>query len=59
MEIVIKAYPKAVRREEIDRATGYARSTRDTYIQKSISRKILDAIGHGEVRAAEVLFEGD
>jgi hypothetical protein len=56
LEIAIEHYPHDVLRERIDQSTGYKRSSRDAYIQRLISRRLLSA-GRGTVRATEVLFE--
>jgi hypothetical protein len=36
--------------------TGYKRSTRDTYIQRLQSRRLVEIVGRGEVRPSEMLF---
>lgn len=56
LELVIKAYPSVVEREFISEMTGYARSSRDTYLQRLSSRRLVDASGRGAVRASENLF---
>lgn len=56
LELVIKAYPSVVEREFISEMTGYARSSRDTYLQRLSSRRLVDASGRGAVRASEILF---
>lgn len=58
LEALIRAYPKAVDREAISSATEYARSSRDTYIQRLAARRLVVAVGRGEVRASETLMEG-
>jgi len=54
--VLIGAHPKAVFREEIDTATGYKRSSRDTYLQRLSARRLWEPSA-GKVRAAGVLFE--
>jgi hypothetical protein len=56
--VVVDAYPKAVERDAISQATGYARSSRDTYIQRLSARKLLVQQGRGAVKASDVLFAG-
>ena len=55
-EVVTRAYPKAVERTALDEATGYRRSSRDTYLQRLSSRRLIEQVGRGEVRASEQLF---
>jgi regulator of replication initiation timing len=56
-ELAIKAYPDPVQRESLEEVTGFKRSTRDAYISRSISRKVLEAVGPGQIRAAKEFFE--
>jgi len=56
LETVARAYPKAVERERISEATGYARSSRDTYLQRLSARRLVESVGRGEVRARAELF---
>lgn len=53
---VVAEYPKAVQRAAIDEIVTYKRSTRDTYLQRLAARRLVVAVGPGEVRAAETLF---
>lgn len=55
-EVVVAGYPEAVSREAIDEATGYKRSSRDTYLQRLGSRRLVESVGRGEVRASRTLF---
>lgn len=55
LEAVIGHYPDAALRSEIDEATGYKRSSRDTYIQRLRSRELVSTSQDG-VRAADTLF---
>ncbi len=57
LEIVAGAEGKPVEREFIDGATGYQRSSRDTYLQRLGARRLVVQSGRGEVRAAEELFD--
>lgn len=54
--ILINNYPQAVDREAISAATDYRRSSRDAYISRLASRKLVDITGPGMVRAADMLF---
>jgi hypothetical protein len=56
LRCVASAYPGAVLRAALDDATGFKRSTRDTYLQRLGVRKLVESVGGGEVRAAPELF---
>lgn len=56
LDVLVGAYPGAVERSAIDDLTGYKRSSRDTYLQRLSSRKLIEFVGRGEVRASEALF---
>ncbi len=49
------AYPVTLPRQTIDDVTGFKRSTRDAYLQRLGSRKLVTVI-RGEARASEELF---
>jgi energy-coupling factor transporter ATP-binding protein EcfA2 len=57
LEMALDAYPKTVTRDLISEETGYARSSRDTYIQRLGAKKLIATVGRGEIKAAEVFFE--
>lgn len=52
---LIAAYPNALPRSDLDDATGYKRSSRDAYIQRLKSRRLVETRG-SEVAASETLF---
>lgn len=56
LDVLVAAYPDAVPREQIDEQTGYKRSSRDTYLQRLRSRRLVENVGSGQVRASEDLF---
>jgi hypothetical protein len=56
LEVLVGQYPKVVDRERISELTDYARSSRDTYLQRLSSRKLIVPVGRRQVRAAEALF---
>ena len=56
LEVLVQHYPNAIGRDQIDEATGYKRSSRDTYLQRLGSRRLVESAGRGEVRASELLF---
>lgn len=48
--------PAGLSRESLEEATGYKRSTRDAYIQRLQSRRLVEIVGRGEVKPSENLF---
>lgn len=56
LEILIKAYPHEVSRNELTEFTSYKQSARDTYISRLASRELLIIAGPGMVKASENLF---
>lgn len=57
LEILLAAYPAAVAREALSEQTGYARSSRDAYLQRLSARRLVSAEGRGAVVASKVFFE--
>jgi len=55
-EIVCDAYPDRVDRAAIDAATGYRRSTRDTYLHRLAARRLIETDRRGLVAASRELF---
>lgn len=56
LEAVIAAHPGAVSRDAISTTTGYLRSSRDTYLQKLASRRLVICQHGGAVSASSELF---
>ncbi len=56
-EALVSAYPATISRDSLEEATGYKRSSRDTYVQRLRSRQLLEVVGRGELRASGELFE--
>lgn len=56
LEVITSHYPQVVAREDIDEATGYKRSSRDTYLQRLAARQLIVSDGRGTVRAVNELF---
>lgn len=57
LRVAVAAYPDDVARDAISEATGYKRSTRDAYIQRLTTRRLLSiAPGRSAVLASETLF---
>lgn len=52
----VKTYPGTADRDAISEATGYKRSSRDTYIQRLVARRLLTT-ERGAVRASDELFD--
>lgn len=52
---LVAAWPDGVARDDISDATGYKRSTRDTYLQRLRARKLVT--NEHETRAADNLFD--
>jgi uncharacterized protein len=57
LAILVNAFPGSLSRDEISQKTEYGRSTRDTYIQRLRSRKLVECAGR-EVFASAMLFDG-
>lgn len=57
-DIVCNAYPIGVDRDLISNATGYKRSSRDTYIQRLKQKELVTVVDRGQVQASAHLFEG-
>lgn len=53
---VMSVYPAPIKREVIDQLTGYKASSRNTYLQKLSSRRLVVTHGQNEVKASEDLF---
>jgi hypothetical protein len=58
LEVVVEAFPRPIDRETISETTGYKKSSRDTYLQKLASRKLVELGRGGAVTASEMLFDG-
>jgi hypothetical protein len=54
-EVLVDAHPDGVDREALSDATGYKRSSRDTYRQRMSAKQLVVATG-GQVRASDDLF---
>lgn len=56
LEVLIENYPQAVPRGDLDERTGFARSSRDAYLQRMAAKQLVTEPSRGEVRASENLF---
>jgi hypothetical protein len=57
LDLVVAAHPDPVARDAISDATGYARSSRDTYLQRLGAKRLVEADREG-VKASDLLFDG-
>lgn len=57
LDVLIRAYPKVITRDEIDGETGFKRSTRNSYISRLEAKELVVDAGYGQVRAHEMLFD--
>ncbi|MEQ1891062.1 MAG: DUF87 domain-containing protein [Planctomycetota bacterium] len=57
LELVAEVYPEPLDREAISKATEYARSSRDAYLQRLAARRLVSSTREG-VRARAELFGG-
>jgi Helicase HerA, central domain len=56
LQALIDAYPRTVEREQLTEITGYARSSRDAYLQRMRAKQLWTEPSRGQVRASEDLF---
>lgn len=56
LRLIAASWPHAITRDMLTEKTEYKRSTRDTYIQRLKTRKLV-TVERGEVRASSELFE--
>ncbi|HMJ57465.1 MAG TPA: hypothetical protein VK540_35585, partial [Polyangiaceae bacterium] len=56
LEILCSIYPASSERDAISEKTGYARSSRDAYLQRLGARKLVANQGRGAVVASSELF---
>jgi DNA-binding MarR family transcriptional regulator len=55
LAILIEKYPDEVDRRTLSEATGYAQSSRNTYLQRLGARELISTSG-GPVKASDTLF---
>ncbi len=53
---LIEDYPNTVERQQLDKSTGYQRSSRDAYLQRLGAKQLVEFVGRGEVKASQELF---
>lgn len=58
LEALCDAYPSPIDKDTLSEATGYLRSSRDTYLQKLRARKLITEPSRRLVKASDMLFEG-
>lgn len=56
LHCLVGDYPHTIQRDELTTATGYKRSTRDAYLQRLGSKRLVEFVGRGEVKASAQLF---
>ena len=56
LRILVDRYPQAVSREEITEITNYQRSSRNTYVSRLTSRKLVVPERDGMIKASDDLF---
>jgi len=56
LEELIRAYPKAISRDDLTESTEYKRSSRDAYLQR-LAARMLVVRDHGGIKASDELFE--
>lgn len=54
--LLMQRYPDAVPRDELDEPSGFARSSRDAYLQRLRARELIEEPTRGTVKASETLF---
>jgi hypothetical protein len=57
LDCALVVFPGAVSRESISETTEFKRSTRDAYLQRLKTRRLVEIVGAGEVRASALLFD--
>jgi Mn-dependent DtxR family transcriptional regulator len=57
LEVLVEANGKPIARADLDDRVGYQRSSRDAYLQRLGSRRLVESVGRGEVRASATLFD--
>jgi hypothetical protein len=57
LDVLAAAFPDAIPRTAIDEATGYQRSSRDAYLQRMKSKRLVEDAGRGMVRSSSALFD--
>ncbi len=57
LALLIAAAGEPLQRDSLDEPTGYARSSRDAYIQRLKARGLVEVLPRGEVRADRNLFD--
>lgn len=57
LEVVLAGKGEPVDRDAISEESDYKRSTRDAYIQRLTSRRLVESVGKAGVRASATLFE--
>lgn len=56
-DLICRAYPESISRDELSMSSEYKRSSRDAYLQRLTARKLIRTVGRGEVEANPNLFD--
>jgi hypothetical protein len=56
LEVLAQCYPAPLQREAVSECTGFARSTRNAYIQRLVARRLVTLPTKDEVKVADELF---
>lgn len=56
LDVVVASWPNSIERDAAGQSAGVARSTRDKYLQKLTSRKLVESVGT-QIRASQLLFD--
>lgn len=56
LSALLNFYPQTITRDLLTETTGYKRSTRDAYLQRLGSKRLVEFVGRGEVKASHQLF---
>lgn len=57
LEQLINAYPNSIEKVQLDELTEYKRQTRDAYLFRLRSKKLVEETGRGMVKASDTLFD--
>lgn len=56
LALLLKAYPNAILKEDIDKATPYKRRSRDAYLSRMAAKQLIEEPERGMVKASAFLF---
>ena len=56
LELICEAYPNPLMRDDLTLRSGYAKSSRDTYLHRMLNKEIIETVNRGGIIASETLF---